>query len=393
MSLVEKTMDFLGWSNIKLKMNFVLALLLVATPLVILVSAESLTKTELIDQLGIWVISGLIILFPLSALLSHFLVLFPIKQLNGLCMEIQNGNLNPFDEIPPQPAKQDELQKLRHNMFWMGHVIGKRQTELRYAMKELSDSQKQIQSSIDYAQLIQKAFLPSREELAGYFNDSLLLWRQRDGVGGDSCWLKPTRKGFFVAAIDCTGHGVPGAFMTLIVNSLLERIDANEYEDNPAGLLSEMNRLIKGALSCSEKRVSPDDGMDCTFIHVSNDRSKIVFSGARNYLFVRRMDGTVEEYRGDRMGVGNNSTPDDAAFTNQEISVQHGDHFYMFTDGITDQVGGERRLPFGRKRIRDFISGDFASFAEQEEKLSDLFIKYQGHEKRRDDVLVLGAEL
>ncbi|MCG8530671.1 MAG: SpoIIE family protein phosphatase [Desulfovibrionales bacterium] len=393
MPLSEKILTEAGWMNIKIKMNIVLGVLLVATPLVILVTAEPLTKTEVVDQLGLWVIAGLILLYPLSSVLTNVLFLIPIRQLNGLCLEIQNGNLNPFNEIPPEPEKRDELQKLRHNMFWMGHVIGKRQKELKHTLAELSTSQEQMKSSLDYAQLIQKAFLPSKEDFRNYFANSFLLWKQRDGVGGDSCWLKKSANGFFVAVIDCTGHGVPGAFMTLIVNSLLDRIDVTKYEDDPAGLLARMNVLIKKALSCSETRVSPDDGMDCTFLFVNRSVQTLTFSGARNYLFVRKLDGSIDEYRGDRMGVGNNSTPDDAVFTNTTVPFEHGYRMYMFTDGITDQIGGEHHLPFGRKRIRRVIANKTYSMEKQEEVLSEMFLAYQGTEERRDDVLLLGAEL
>lgn len=393
MSFAKKVLDGAGWFNVGLKMNFVLALLMVGAPLTILVTGETLTRTELLDKLGLWAIVGLIMLLPVSKLLTYVLVLFPIKQLNGLCLEIQNGNLNPFDEIPPEPSRQDELQKLRHNMFWMGHVIGSRQKELRTTMSMLEDAQKQIQGSIDYAEVIQKAFLPEKSEIASMFSDSFLLWKQRDGVGGDSYWFKKTQNGFFVGIIDCTGHGVPGAFMTLIVQSLLDRLDAEKYERDPAGILTEMNKQIKQALSCEGSAVSPDDGMDCTFVYQDNDATEMVFSGARNYLILRTSDGKLVEYKGDKKGVGMNKTPFDFSFTNQVILLEKGMRFYMLTDGLIDQVGGERKLPYGRRRLKSIIEKEHVVLEEQQEELYESFVEYQGLEKRRDDVLVFGAEI
>lgn len=393
MSFAKRVLDGVGWFNVGLKMNFFLALFLVAAPLTILISGETLTRTELLDKLGLWAILGLISLLPLSKLVTYLVVLFPIKQLNGLCLDIQNGNLNPFNEVPPEPASQDELQKLRHNMFWMGHVISSRQKELKTTMSMLEDAQKQIQGSIDYAEVIQKAFLPEKNEVASVFKDSFLLWKQRDGVGGDSYWFKKTENGFFLAIIDCTGHGVPGAFMTLIVQSLLDRLDSSKFERDPAGILTEMNKQIKLALAGNDAEASPDDGMDCTFVYVANSGKEMVFSGARNYLILCKKDGTLVEYKGDKKGVGMNKTPEDFAFTNQPISLEKGDRFYMLTDGLIDQVGGDRRLPFGRKRFKAVIEKQHESMEAQQDELFSDFIHYQGHEKRRDDVLVFGAEV
>ncbi|OBQ52134.1 PP2C family protein-serine/threonine phosphatase [Halodesulfovibrio spirochaetisodalis] len=393
MSFARRFMDSAGWFNVGMKMNFFLALLLVGAPLVILVTGETLTRTELLDKLGLWAIAGLILLLPLSKLLTYVVVLFPIKQLNGLCLEIQNGNLNPFDEIPPEPARQDELQKLRHNMFWMGHVIGSRQKEIRTAMGKLEEAQKQIQSSIDYAELIQKAFLPPQKELAAEFADSFLLWRQRDGVGGDSYWFKKTTNGFFLGIIDCTGHGVPGAFMTLIVQSMLDRLDANAFEKDPAGVLTAVNKLLKEAFSSNSGAERPDDGMDCTFVYVADDKSEMVFSGARNYLILRNTDGSLAEYKGNKKGVGMNKTPLDFEFSNQIIPLEKGMRFYMLTDGLIDQVGGDRRLPFGRKRFKTVIEKDHGEMINQQDELYESFVDYQGIEKRRDDVLVFGGQV
>ena len=392
MSIAKKILDVAGWFNVGMKMNFFLALLMVGAPLTILISGETLSRTELLDKLGLWAIVGLILLLPLSKLLTYLLVLFPIKQLNGLCLEIQKGNLNPFSEIPPEPAKQDELQKLRHNMFWMGHVLGSRQKELRTTMSKLEDAQTQIKSSIDYAEVIQKAFLPVQGEIASVFTDSFLLWKQRDGVGGDSYWFKKTDNGFFIAVIDCTGHGVPGAFMTLIIQSLLDRLDPVKFERDPAGILTELNRMIKESLSSQGTSASPDDGMDCTFSYVDNESMEMTFSGARNYLILRNNDGTLVEYKGDKKGVGMNSTPHDFVFSNQTILLEKGMRVYMLTDGLIDQVGGERRLPFGRKRFKAVIEKGHDRFVDQQKELLATFMEYQGSEKRRDDVLVFGAQ-
>ncbi|MFA9395718.1 MAG: PP2C family protein-serine/threonine phosphatase [Halodesulfovibrio sp.] len=393
MTVLRKIVDTIAWSTISGKMTSLLLLLIVGIPLCILVTGEELGRIELYNTLGAWAILGLIATWPLSRVLSYLIALRPIQELNGLCVGMQNGNFTPFEECPPEPSNQDELQKLRHNLFWMGHVIGRRQCELQTTTNKLEEAQRQNRSSLDYAEVIQKAFLPPADGFTDLFSDFFLLWEQRDGVGGDAYWRKETANGFFVAIIDCTGHGVPGAFMTLIVHSLLDGIDIQAYEKNPAGVLSAMNVAIKKAFHSDTKNERPDDGMDCTLLYVDNKRNSMFFAGARNYLFVRRPDGSIEDYKGDRKGVGNEHTPTDAVFTNHEIEIETGTRIYMLTDGLIDQIGEERRLPFGRKLFRNFIAQDYTSFEEQREQLRLLFIRYQGTEKRRDDLLVLGAEL
>lgn len=393
MAVLRKIVDVIAWSAISSKMTSLLFLLVVGIPLSILITGEELGRIELYNTLGAWVILGLIVTWPLSRLLSYLIALRPIQELNELCVGMQNGNFTPFEECPPEPSNQDELQKLRHNLFWMGHVIGSRQCELQTTAFKLEEAQRQNRSSLDYAEVIQKAFLPPADVFADLFSDFFLLWEQRDGVGGDAYWCKKTANGFFVAVIDCTGHGVPGAFMTLIVHSLLDGIEIQAYEKNPAGVLSAMNVAIKKAFHSDTKNIRPDDGMDCTLLYIDRKKDSMFFAGARNFLFVRRPDGSIENYKGDRKGVGNESTPKDAVFTNHEIAIETGTRMYMPTDGLIDQIGGERRLPFGRKMFRNFIAEDYTSFEEQRTQLQFLFTKYQGTEKRRDDLLVLGAEL
>lgn len=376
------------------RMRLILVLCLILCPLSMLLAMESLNKTEIANMLAGWIALGFIVLAPLSHWFSHLLALGTVRELNVLCDEMKSGNLTPFVSLPPEPTDKDPLQTLRHNLFWIGHIIDSRQKALNGAMKNLNTAQAQLVESIEYASLIQNAFLPEQRMLAELFPDYFLLWDQRDAVGGDAYWMKRTDDGFFVATVDCTGHGVPGAFMTLIVHSLFERMDVTDLHDNPAALIAAMNRGIKHALAQDRDNPLSDDGMDCTVLYANTRTGTVHFAGARSSLFIIHSDGSVDELRGDRRGAGYTRTPDDFIFTNHEVPMEPGTRFYLLTDGLIDQIGGELGLPFGKKRFRDFIiEHRHVPLAAQKDLLRTTLRDYMGREARRDDMTVLGCTM
>lgn len=391
--MLKKIVEIIAWANINLKMKVLLLFCLAVVPLSVLVAGEHATRGEMSNILALWAGLSILLLLPVARLCSYLVALRPMQELNELCLEMKNGNLDPFESLPAEPVDSDAMQMLKHNMFWMGHVLGNRQRELLASSKVLQEAQSQLRESIEYAGRIQQAFLPAQEELGEFFSDYFLLWEQRDGVGGDSYWFKHTQHGCFIGVIDCTGHGVPGAFMTLIVQSLFERLTVQQYEGDPAGVLAKMNVAIKKALSSHDSGNRPDDGMDCTLMYISEDRQTMVFAGARNSLFVLDTAGNVQELKGDRCGVGNERSPAEYVFTNHAIPLEEGMRFYSLTDGFIDQIGGPSHLPFGKKRFVRFITEQVVPLHEQKQPLEHLLRTYQHTENRRDDILVLGFTL
>ncbi|UZP66421.1 SpoIIE family protein phosphatase [Desulfovibrio mangrovi] len=373
------------------KMRGILVLSLIACPLALLIAMEGQAHTGMINILAGWIALGFILLMPLSHWLSELLVLRQVRELNGLCEQMKSGNLTPFAELPAEPEGGDPLQSLRCNMFWIGHIIDSRQRALNGAMRNLHTAQEQLVESIEYAGLIQNAFLPSEQTLHELFADHFLIWDQRDAVGGDAYWVKRTQNGFFLAVVDCTGHGVPGAFMTLIVHSLFERLEVNALEGNPAGVVSAMNRSIRQSLAQDRDNPLSDDGMDCAVVYVDTAGGMLHFAGARSSLFVRSAQGDVLEIKGCRCGAGYVRTPEDYEFMNHSLRMEPDSRFYCLTDGLTDQVGGVKHLPFGKSRFKHFISACGAlPFVRQKALLEAQFKEYMGREARRDDVTVLG---
>ncbi len=264
-----------------------------------------------------------------------------------------------------------------------------------------------IMESIEYASVIQRSFLrQSDTDLAASLGDYFMWWEPRDVVGGD-CYLirRYGDDDLFFALIDCTGHGVPGAFMTLIVMSALDSALETMPPNDPAALLREVNVRIKSTLgqsvaSDSEPRESisagatdrSDDGFDGGFGWFSRMNRQMVFAGAKSSLLLFNVGAAgLETVDGDRMGVGYTSTPDDHVWTNQSFDVPAGTRVYLATDGLVDQIGGDRNIAFGRKRLRELLRlVGYEPMHVQHTVLADKFREYQGTHLRRDDVTMFG---
>lgn len=391
MRVVSGLLDAVSALSVERKMIALLLASMVVFPLTTLVVYHSGARDTVANFMVGFLVFGIILVVPLAKWLSHVIALRNIRELNAQCQLLKRGEYC-VTEPPPDDDDGHDFVSLKRNMHWMGYAIASRQRKLSSAMQSLAEARNQILESIDYASHIQAAFLPDERDLAGVVPAHFLLWRQRDVVGGDSYWFKPWGDGFFIGVIDCTGHGVPGAFMTLIVQSLLEKALV-EGDASPSGMLARTNRLIKDALGQNEKGTRSDDGMDCALCHVSPGSGRLVFAGANSPLYA--VEGSkARRIRGDRCGLGYVRSPRDFVFTDVEVALAPGARFYMATDGIVDQVGGPRRLPFGRSRLMRFIEEHRnAPIIGQGDALMACLIEYQGGESRRDDVTVLGFEV
>ena len=380
---------FLDWS-VERKMILLLLAGIVVSPLATFVLLQSKGQAEATNYLIVLIVASLILFVPFAKWVSHILALRSIRELNEQCRLLKEGKWD-HSPLPPDGAAGHDFLTLKRNMHWMGHTLASRERKLQAAMKQLAMAHRQIGESLDYARLIQTSFLPDRTDLFNYLSDHFLFWEQRDAVGGDAYWLKPAGDGFFLGVLDCTGHGVPGAFMTLIVTSLLDR--AAEGTVSPAEVLGRMNRLIKEALGQSGAGAQSDDGMDCSLCHIPSNGDGLVFAGANSPLYV--LDGAQARcIRGDRCGLGYVRSDPGFRFTDVAVKLPPGSRVYLASDGLPDQVGGDRRFPYGKRRFMEFIEqGRGTPIAVQGADLSRELKRYQGEESRRDDVTVIGFEL
>jgi PAS domain S-box-containing protein len=263
-------------------------------------------------------------------------------------------------------------------------------TEVKESEQRAAAANQLILQSLRYASRIQSAVLPARRELNAVAADHFLIWEPRDIVGGDFFWFQPINDGYAVMVGDCTGHGVPGAFMTLIAWGLLDRMLRQVPNDKPSQLLTGLHRGVQSLLGQYERQGETDDGLEVGVCFIKPDKKQMTFAGARFSLWRANNEGVIE-IKGDRKGLGYRRYPPDATFTDFTLPFADSDSFYLTTDGLIDQIGGPRGRSFGKRRFQELLKKNRgASMSEQEESLRRTFAKYQGQQLRRDDLTVLG---
>jgi serine phosphatase RsbU (regulator of sigma subunit) len=260
-----------------------------------------------------------------------------------------------------------------------------------------------VMESIDYGSVIQRSLSrASRESLQRTLGDHFLIWEPRDVVSGDFYYFHAYADGFLVILFDCTGHGVPGAFMTLIMSAFLQSALNEGGPRDPGALIAAVNRRVKQAMgqidhSHGEPDAEPvsDDGMDAAFCWVDTRHRKLVYAGAHLPMFIRRpgeAEATVVD--GERAGVGYATTAMDQRWDNHEFDLPPGSCVYFFTDGVTDQLGGAKGIAFGKRRIRELLRQHAdRTMPEQRAALLAAFSAYQGDHVRKDDVAAIGFRI
>lgn len=288
-----------------------------------------------------------------------------------------------------------------------GEYVGVGQMlDLMQAMTELQERQhRQLRESIDYASILQASLLkPSCQAMRDALPEQhWLCWRPRDVVGGDFYHFLSLPDGFLLGLFDCTGHGVPGAFMTLIAVAALERALAEQGADDPAALLQAMNRRIKQSLNqqgegdCNTRRLeNSDDGLDGAILRYFASTHQACFAGAQMPLFrlTPSAEAPCEQVKGDRAGVGYTATHRDQAWQNQTLECRPGDRLYLVSDGVIDQIGGDKRIAFGKKRLRQcLLETRHLSLPEQGQALERALDEYRGEESPRDDITLIALAL
>lgn len=253
---------------------------------------------------------------------------------------------------------------------------------------------KKINSSIQYAQNIQQAILPTSKQIEKFL-DYFIIYKPKDIVSGDFYWYAEIKDKVFIAAIDCTGHGVPGAFMSMIGNRLLNEIVLEKQMLDPSDILFELNLKIIRALRQDETENA--DGMDVGLLCFDNNQhmTNAIFAGAKRSLLVfRKGTSTIEEIKGDRLAIGGSKNENrDKKFTNQQITFNTGDIVFLSSDGLTDQNNPERKR-FGSQRLNEIIIQNAnGSMPKLKEVLESELNNFQQDEEQRDDITFIGLKI
>jgi serine phosphatase RsbU (regulator of sigma subunit) len=238
--------------------------------------------------------------------------------------------------------------------------------------------------------MIQGSLLPNSEHVKQRLPQSFFIWHPRDIVGGDIYFTAFFEDEYIIAVIDCTGHGVPGAFMTMIASSAMERIIRDENLREPGQILKRLNVVVKTLLKQDTELALSDDGLDAAVCLVEPKARRLIFAGARLPLWYISQDD-VKEIKGDRHSIGYKRSDLHFHFTNHPLTFEHGMRCYLSTDGFIDQIGGKRHKSFGKTRFKNLLrqSGK-ESFEKQREQLLQAFTEYQGQHEQLDDVTVVG---
>ena len=265
-----------------------------------------------------------------------------------------------------------------------------RNVELKAAYDEIHEKNKEITDSINYASRIQVALLPRKEVLQQFLPDYFILFLPRDIVSGDYYWASSVDDKIIFTAADCTGHGVPGAFMSMLGISFLNEIVDEQHILDPGEILNEMRKNVMKSLKQSGKEEEQKDGMDMAVCVYDTAKKVLAYAGAYNPLYLVR-GSELEEYKADRMPISYYGDRD-GAFQTQTIQIQPGDQIYMFSDGYADQFGGPEGKKFKYKTLQQLLL-DIRREPMDTQKtiLHERFNAWKGDLEQIDDVVLMGV--
>ncbi|MBT4262950.1 MAG: SpoIIE family protein phosphatase [Deltaproteobacteria bacterium] len=295
---------------------------------------------------------------------------------------------------------QKAAQKLKDNNISLEQKVVERTKELSHknellneTLDHLEESNKKVIDSIEYAKRIQYSLLPHEHDIEKFPFNHFIIWHPRDIVGGDIYHVDFFESGFIVAVFDCTGHGVPGAFITMIALSALKRITTDEGCLNPADILSRLSSIIKTSLHQDTDHVTSNDGLDASVCFVNTVEKTLTYAGSKLPLTYLK-DDTVVTIKGDRQSIGYKKSDLNFKFTNHKVDIAEDMAFYLYTDGVIDQLGGDKYFSFGKKRFNNLLLENSGKpLEEQKEKIVQVFQEYKGDHETLDDVTVIGFKV
>ena len=271
-------------------------------------------------------------------------------------------------------------------------IINLQKAEAEKTKRIIEEKNRDITASINYAKRIQQAMLPRKEEIYASLPQCFILFKPKDIVSGDFYFFHKNNDSIFIVAADCTGHGVPGAFMSLICSEKLD--DAVAHSSDVSEILKHLNVGIKHSLHQSDSYESTRDGMDIAICNISLTDSTVKFAGAnRPFWLIRKEEKEIEEIKGTKKAIGG-LTDDAQHFDSHEISLKKGDTFYICTDGFADQFGGERGKKLMTKKFKELlIEMQHKSMKDQEKHLNDFIENWKSGIEQVDDILVIGIRI
>jgi serine phosphatase RsbU (regulator of sigma subunit) len=297
----------------------------------------------------------------------------------GQSLLVMRKNLKEYSEDMEEKVRERTAEVVRQK------------EEIEKQSEQIAELYEQVKDSILYAKRIQEAILPSKEEIDQSLKQSMVLFRPKDIVSGDFYWFSEKNDKAIIAAADCTGHGVPGALMSMIGSSLLNEIVNEKGITKPSEILLALKHGVIKALNKHPSSDQTKDGMDIAICTIPKKGKKIEYAGANNPFWLIR-DGEIIETRGDRQPVGIYGDNLETPYTNHEIEIKSGDSVYIFSDGYADQFGGPSGKKFKYSQFKSLlVQVQEESMAKQKEILNTRIEEWMGDEEEQiDDILVVG---
>lgn len=328
-----------------------------------------------------------------------------LKRTKDFAQEVGSGN---FDTEYKPLSSKDSLGKallkmrddLAENERFLEEKVRQRTAEVVKQKEEIDQQKEQLEEyfievtdSIKYAQKIQEAILPPESYVRKLLPDSFIFYKPKDMVSGDFYWLGASEDEVYFAAVDCTGHGVPGAFMSIIGYNQLKQALITTNNGTPAEILDHLNIGVSETLHQKDENSTSKDGMDVAICCLNHKTRELQYAGAFNPLYLLR-DGEILQTKGDKFPIGSfldGATPN---FTNNKIQLEEGDILYIFSDGYADQFGGPRGKKMMYKKFRDtLIANHKKDLSVQKELLRDYLMDWMGEEEQVDDIIVIGVKV
>lgn len=371
---------------------------------IIFQTSEQLKKQQII------IVAGIVILILLSLFGLYVLRNNRIRRRINMELSAKNEEITAqrdaiLDQKNKISAQKDEIEAQRDEIEAQRDEIEAQRNAVEFQRDRIVQQNKEMTDSILYARRIQKAVIHTEDELRTLLNDYFVFFEPRDIVSGDFFWVSKQSGRTVVSVADCTGHGVPGAFMSMLGLANLNDIINKDKISDPAEILNRLRNEVIEALQQKEEfsihkpaMQTVKDGMDMAVVSIDMDAGKLFFAGANNPLY-HISDGVLNEYRGDKMPV---SIHDEMPpFSQQEISFKPNDCFYLFSDGYADQFGGnnvEIRNKGGKKlkpaRLRNLlVSISGLPMKEQKVKVKEFYLAWKGELEQVDDITVFGFRL
>jgi len=367
--------------------------------LVLLDLDQVISTRTFLPILGISVAALLILILGIGVLV-HRMVLVPLSLLSKSADAIAGGDFHSRTGL----TSRDEIGALSRSFDSMAEMVGmhtenlerlvlERTEELNRSHRELAESNRRILESIRYAEMLQHSILPREDALRARCRELALLYRPRDIVGGDFYYFRDCGESFIIAVADCTGHGIPGAFMSMTAKALLDRAVDTKGCGDPADLLRELDRLLRETLHQDAADVPIDSGLEIGLCLCAPARRRLVFAGAGIDL-VYTAGGTAATVPGARQSIGYRRWDRDFVYPATGIDIQDDTAFFLASDGILDQAGGAKGWGFGKVRFAKLVERISRLPApEWRGEMEKEIAQYQGDRPQRDDITVLGFRL